>query len=166
MLDIVTEPICEKYNKLIDYAIKNSDAFMFVTCDFDKDINYKQKVIPFVKDLEPYIIKIRHNKIWPGQERLGRQKHNIYLFRMCEEVKEKLLEPNGLYKWRYPNYPEDLSFFRDGRCWLTSIAHEDFSYIYEKDIEEVNKFKEIGIEFEYFNIPEEECEFFYEEYKI
>lgn len=162
---IYKEPVDNSYKNLIKYAIRNSDAFMLVTCDYYKQKEFKKNVLPFIEKLEPYLIKIRHNKIWPGQERLGRKKHNIYLFKIYPELEKLLLEPNGLYKWTYPNYPEDISFFRKGKCWLASIAHEKWSNVYPDSAEEIKELRKLGVEFEQFN-DINECENFYEEYEV
>ena len=53
----------------------------------------------------------------------------------------------NLYNWLNPNYPEDVAFFKDGYCWLYSVAHEDICDIYCTDEAEYDTLKEIGIEF-------------------
>ena len=52
-----------------------------------------------------------------------------------------------MYNWLNPNYPEDVAFFKDGYCWLYSVAHEDICDIYCTDENEYETLKEIGIEF-------------------
>lgn len=53
------------------------------------------------KQLAPLVIKRRHNPQWPGKT-----------------VKSEVLqEPGRSFGWVYPEFPEDLAFFRDGKCF-------------------------------------------------
>ena len=58
-----------------------------------------------------------------------------------------MLSNSDLYAWLNPNYPEDISFFKDGYCWLYSVAHEEMCDIYCESVEEYNYLRSIGIEF-------------------
>ncbi len=67
--------------------------------------------------------------------------------------------------WLNPNFPEDIAFFRNGYCWLYSVAHEEICDIYCENEEEYEYLKLIGIEFvddEF--VPTPKAELYYEEY--
>ncbi|MFL5737765.1 MAG: hypothetical protein ACJ76P_10540 [Actinomycetota bacterium] len=52
-------------------------------------------------------------------------------FRLEEESSSLLAHSvDGLFQWRQPGRPEDLSLLlADGAPWLTSIAHEEMAWI-------------------------------------
>lgn len=51
--------IGDTYEKLIRYALKTCDAFMFVCCNYYNSGIYKKEVKPFVKDFQPLAIKTK-----------------------------------------------------------------------------------------------------------
>lgn len=90
----------------------------------------------------------------------------IYYFRLSKKMKDILGDRNDLYSWKYPTSIEDLCFFREGYCWLDSVAHEELCFIYCKDEEEYEYLKSIGIEFvEDKFVPVSKNEVYYVDYK-
>lgn len=71
-----------------------------------------------------------------------------YYIRLANEIKAELINKNSIYDWCFPMALEDLCFFKDGYCWLYSVAHEEILDIYCENEEEYNYLKSIGIEFE------------------
>lgn len=51
---------------------------------------------------------------------------DISVYRACNEMKRYLLEPNRLFNWKYPYFPEDISFFKNGYCWFYTVSHEEY----------------------------------------
>jgi len=48
-----------------------------------------------------------------------------------------LSQQGGLYSWRLPKLPEDLSFFAaDGSCFFSSTAHEKEAMLCSGDVSE------------------------------
>ena len=93
---------------------------------------------------------------------------NIYYMKLTKEIQEEILKKQSLFDWCFPTSLEDLCIFKDGYCWLYSVAHEEICNIYCKNEEEYNYLKSIGIEFEedYF-IPlseEEKKNLYYENF--
>ena len=70
-----------------------------------------------------------------------------HFYRFSAEIKNYLLTNKNLYAWLNPGYPEDISFFKDGYCWLYSVAHEDLCDIYCENEKEYEYLKSIGIQF-------------------
>lgn len=126
----------------------------------------------FAESLEKYLIKQRHNPEWPGTKVFDDEgmmndqyTYDINFYSINPYTKEKLLSINSLYSWKYPYYPQDLAFFKNGKCLLASTAHEEMCEIYCEDEEEYNYLKSIGIEFlEDKFIPTPQDELYYEEY--
>lgn len=80
------------------------------------------------------------------------QKKNIhistfYYLKLTKKVKDEILKKQSLYSWVFPNSIENLCFFKNGYCWLDSVAHEKFCEIYCKNEEEYEYLKSIGIQF-------------------
>jgi len=43
--------------------------------------------------------------------------------------------------------PEDLAFFKNGKCWLASIAHERMASIYDDSPQTKELLKSLGVPF-------------------
>jgi len=72
----------------------------------------------------------------------------IYVIKLTPFVLGMLCCASGLFAWKMPFYPEDLCLFKNGKCWLETIAHEKLGYIYD-DSEETKEFlRSIDVEFE------------------
>jgi len=89
----------------------------------------------------------------------------VLFFKFDNPIKDYLLENCNFYQWLNPKYPEDVCFFKNGHCWLYSVAHEDYCCIYCETKEEFEYLKSIGIEFdeEEFAAPDKN-RLYYEEY--
>jgi hypothetical protein len=73
----------------------------------------------------------------------------LYFYECNEDTKSIILEAvTGLYEWREPYLPEDLTFLNDkGEVWMNTISHESMAGINEIDRNEVEFLKnEIGLE--------------------
>lgn len=163
------EPKGVVYTKLIEHAIKTCDVFMFVTCCFYNNNEYKLKMDSFLYEFKPYIKKIRHNREkyteWPPTKSFdNRFERNIFFLSCDSSLKGVLLKPERLYGWLYPYYPEDLCFFRKGYCWLTSCAHEEFSFVITDDKSEYNCLESLGLKLDQEEYDDERYTF-YDEYK-
>lgn len=88
-------------------------------------------------------------------------------FNLSEDVKKYLLSNTCLYCWLNPKYPEDISFFKDGYCWLRSVSHEEICDIYCENEEEYEYLKSIGLRFlEKGFVPIPIDELYYEDYGL
>lgn len=54
----------------------------------------------------------------------------------------------GLYYWKYPDSPEDLCFYLNGKCFLKSVAQKKLCYIYDDTKETFSAIEKIGLKFE------------------
>ena len=118
----------------------------------NNDINYEKQLERFLNMLEPFLLKARDfPPCWTGTARqFSGKKENIEIriYKVCEEVKEILMMPQGIFNWRYPYYPEDLAFFKDGYSWFYTTTHEKYArmYLYDEKFEIFNKW---GIQFKF-----------------
>lgn len=147
----------QKYLKISEKSLKE----MLIRAQI-----YKKSKEPFLQKLQPYLVKVRHKpEEWPstkcGDSNSSKINFDINLYKVCKEVRPHLLEPEGLYHWIYPYFPEDLCFFKDGYCWLSTSAHERDASIYTNNKDDVQELKNLGLKFKY---KEQEIKMFYEEY--
>lgn len=152
-----------------------------------KEYIKKKRIMEKIKDnLKRDLILERHNPEWCGQaswfepfnistssieEKIqieyqykGEYLYDICFYKLSENVKEFLLQQGRLYKFLSPNLPEDICFFKNGKCWLKTTTHEHEGYIFEQSEREKEYLKRIGIKFEEYEISDENIP--YEEYVI
>lgn len=171
------------YQKLIKYAFSKCDAVMFI---FRKDgfsekqikqLNKKSEQIQ--KNFSKFELKKRNGSHWVfskvGYAQLGITEYKdpenfdelfeILFYKTSSKMNDYLLTNQNLYKWLNPEYPEDISFFKNGYCWLYSVAHESLCDIYCESEEEYEYLKSIGIEFlDKKFIPTSNRDLYYESY--
>jgi len=150
------------YKKLIEYYFNKCDVIMFVfrtdgLSIYDKQ-QMKNKSELIEKQLKSSLIKNINRPTWVFHESANSeysclsdedfiQQFNIYFYKCTEEVKKYLLSNQNIYTWLNPNYPEDMSFFKDGYCLLNTLTHEEICDIEVETKEEYEYLKNIGIEF-------------------
>ncbi len=128
---------------------------------------YKEHYLPFVQSLAPHIIKRRHNTVWPSTEIFSCNcTYTIALCRICDELRQLLLKPGSYFSWRYPRYPEDLSFFKDNRCWLYASSHEEYIEFLPRSLEEYDFVASLGVELPEPYRPIEDDEYYWEDYSL
>lgn len=146
MIDIYTEPKDEIYEKLIDYALQTTDAFMFVCCNYYNGQKYSKKAAAMRKQLAPLSIKRRNDPKWPGTEIYStKYKYLICFYHSDPNAAEVLKEPGRSFGWVYPEFPEDLAFFRNGKCWMTTVAHEEMLWFTGETQEDIAFLESIGL---------------------
>ena len=136
----------KQYDDLIKYCLQTCDYFMFVTCNYDFLDDYPAKMENFKNKLKNLFVKERSNPIWPSTESLDdRHTYNICFYKCNSNAFNILKAPGGVFEWLYPNYPEDLSFFRGNECFMYLSAHEKELWFKNETDEDFSFFKEIGI---------------------
>ena len=131
---------------------------------------FREHALAFYDQLRRFMIKERHNPIWPVTERgncdRDEEGFNLGFFKSCEELKPYLLQPGHLFGWRYLYYPEDLAFFKDHYCWFGLCQHEEFSLVYPNSQVEYDLFIDMGMQIEEPFHPTPKEKLFYEDYPI
>ncbi len=170
------------YSRLMEYSFSKCDAIMLVSrkdgFDDDKIDCLNKTMLELKQKFESHILKIRNGGHWVfmrvGEKECGFAKENppgfdelfeVIFLKTVPELKEYVLENQDLYAWLNPKYLEDISFFKNGYCWLYSIAHEKMCMIFCENEEEYIYLKSIGIEFaedHFISTPKEEL--YYENY--
>lgn len=141
----------ETYRLFIEYALKYSDAFMLI--NYKSKQNAAEKCKGIFLQLRPFRIKRRRTWKWPSNECMKDpwQKYDYFyelnMYRASEDALDILLEPGGLFQWHWPHYPMDLCFFKDGWCWFSITAHENFATLYASSKAQVKQLREMGIVF-------------------
>lgn len=81
--------------------------------------------------------------------KIGDYKNSYYFFKLEGSLKKELQNKSSIFDWYGPYFLEDISFYKNGCCWLWSITHEEMCEIclQKNDKEEYEYLKSIGIEF-------------------
>ena len=140
----------EDYINFIKYFVHNSDAFSLVYFRYTKNERVKESVKKIKKLLQPYKIYSKTSNEWPGTKTLNYNNHiyTLCLYRSDERVIDILSIVNDIFDWEYPDYPMDLSFFKNGYAWLTTCSHEYFCILYTNNKSIVTDLKELGVDIE------------------
>ena len=156
-MQVISEIKGKVYEDLIKYASKRCDAVMFVFCKVPfrgKQFIELDKTKNKVKNkLEKSFLKDRVGNEWVFTGRYypfvgdAILASDILFYKFDDDLVSFLLKKNNLYDWLNPNSPEDIAFFKNGYCWLYSVAHEDICDIYCKNRKEYEELKKIGLEF-------------------
>jgi hypothetical protein len=134
MMIISTEPENRTYQQLIDLAFEICDEFILVVGPHAV-LNDNARLL--LSKLEPSLTKIQKQNEWPGTLTWGLPA-KVYYYRVNEESKKIIKEAaNSLYSWTPPDFPDDLTFFKKGKPWLTNTAHEEQSSIETEDEQEI-----------------------------
>lgn len=130
---------CEEYKKLNRlYIIEDSIIGTVHELLTQQWLNKNRTNI--IKTFDCYVTKASS-----GEEFLSR---NIYYMKLTKELQQEILSKNSIFDWHYPMSLENLCFFRNGYCWLYSVAHEKILDIYCENEEEYNYLKSIGVKFQ------------------
>lgn len=151
-------PSCvgEYYNALLDYAFEQADYFMLAWMEYGNEYgihNFSKEAYEIQKLLSPYIVKIRSDLHWPGSSPvpLGTCKiiGQVVFYITAPEAKQVLKRVAGLFDWINPDYPQDLAFFKENKCWFYSVAHEKMASFVRATDEDVAFLISHGVDTEY-----------------
>ena len=156
-MEVISDIKGKVYEDLVRYASKRCDAVMFVFCKVpfrgEKLMELEETKSKVKKKLEKSFLKDREGNEWVytgryypwvGNKKMG---SNILFYKFDEDLVDFLLKNDNLYNWLNPDFPEDIAFFKDGYCWLYSVAHEEMCVIYCSDKKEYVEMKNMGIKF-------------------
>lgn len=132
----------EEYVEFFEYDIR-------MVC-LSTSINYcvyRYYVNKFVEKYNNIIFKKKKNFVYEffGLKRIHIE--TVYHMRFSKELKKELLSKNSIFDWVSPLLIEDVSFYKEDKCWLSSTSHEEQCYIYYTNEKEHNYLKSIGIKF-------------------
>ncbi|MGV6982084.1 stage III sporulation protein AH [Bacillus pumilus] len=141
MIVLNRQPRKKEYNELIDLCCKVCDEFQLV---FRKDFADFDDYREILDKLSPSLKEMKEESEWATTILGDGQTAYVYYYYANEHTKNLLKElSNSLYGWVHPNLLEDLSFFKNGKEWMVSSSHEEESYIFPENEEEIESLKQI-----------------------
>jgi hypothetical protein len=116
MFSIMNKDISgDGYVTLIQASLRHFDSFSLV---WNADLPYEASRHAIGRGL-------RHHCISKEQGRI--------FYRWDSDALPVLLLPGSLFSWKFPNYPEDLTFYRDGLAGFVSVSHEEMAWILDTE---------------------------------
>jgi hypothetical protein len=104
---------------LLNFAFEYSSAFGVSSFKYHKkDLN--QSYFDFFDTVANYKLN-EYDFIVPNHYTKGQKFH---IFDLNNYTKNIILQQSHIFNWKYPNLPEDLTFYKNKKYWLTSITHE------------------------------------------
>lgn len=166
-----TKNIAEKYKNFIDFALSVSDSIAFHIVHYDvlspemlkmredyqkshpeessDDIvvnhEYYEKMAKIIKPIEEAIISKENAFSYLGYG-YGYLCETYIIDAQHPSVRKLLLIADSMFGWKYPDLPEDVSFFRQGKCWLRNVAHENMMFFENITNYEFELLCKIGVE--------------------
>ena len=154
----------EQYLNLIRILFACCDTYSFIYFKYRENEKTSFSTKKIQKMLSKYKIQSRRASRWPLTVTSNDQGH-IYRFVTYRidhsdmEVLSAFELPNSLWEWDYPESPMDLCFYRNGRVFFASCAHEQMNELYlnsEGDTLSAADFESIGLKLYHLRkIPEE-----------
>lgn len=120
----------ETYRSFILLFARHSDAASLVVRDM-KDLSIPGvKLVEKLKDLPGF----RQQTVtsWPGTMLGHDQSAELLTFALSSEAIPLLMAPKDISGWLEPDYPEDLTFYRNGQPIFISTTHEHDFYFSEE----------------------------------
>ncbi|MEY8192391.1 stage III sporulation protein AH [Peribacillus simplex] len=137
MIRLTKKPQKKVYTDLINLAFDTCDRFHLV---IRKDMGPLDMFKDFLKQLDSSLIEVKEESEWASNILADGEKAFVYYYHTDSSAKAIILDAtNSLYDWVYPQLPEDLSFFKNGKEWLATNSHEQECYILTEDKNEIDK---------------------------
>lgn len=120
------------YINLLRYLMAHSDAFQLViSCNRRSVTAGSKRIIKELADDKVGGWSTTGDYSLPLTE--GTTRKGLYcttaIYQISTHSLSVLQRPGSLYSWLSPEYPEDLSFFRDGYCWFATCSHERLAWL-------------------------------------
>lgn len=140
----------EKYLKFMEYMLKKSEMFTFVYFKYRESERTKRSTKNIQKLLKPHKICSRVTNHMPGMETRNDNNHiyKLVFYRAEPDAINAFSKADRLFAWDYPEFPMDISFFKDGFAWFVSVSHEKDAVLYTDDKQTVDELIEIGVNIE------------------
>lgn len=162
---VTSEVRDDVYDELINWLVSKCDSFSFCLPHFGKVVVtesnaeiypeyeigyveedeeskkdyelYRRKVQEYLKSISEYIIENYVDTEYC--ESISGYEKEIFIIKFSNVTKKFLENVRDLYGWSYPDFPEDLSFYIDGKLYMRSIGHERICELYSES-KELKKF--------------------------
>jgi hypothetical protein len=123
---MVGGPCDETYRGFLRFSLEICDRALLVMRDPDGIGSEAKEVLGA---LNPFLLRASDEGQWPGTS-LSTATARVFRYALNGES-VKILESSvhGLFDWRLPTRPEDLSLLRGDTPWLTSVSHERIAFL-------------------------------------
>lgn len=163
---ITSEISGELYDKVIDFLMTQCDQFAFCVPNLGKTlinesnakyfpeykIGYTEMDDDWVEDYNRYRVNIKkyldsisehiknHYIDTIYCDSISEYEKEIFLIELNDDTRKFFDYVKDLYQWKYPDFPEDLSFYRKGKVFMSSVAHENMcEFCKKRKVEEFLK---------------------------
>jgi hypothetical protein len=146
MFKLYQNPQNKEYQQLIELAFNFCDTFHLV---IRRDMGKIRELKKFLSNpkIESSLIERKKDSEWASTTLDGKKAYIYYYNTKNPETKNFIIDSaNSLFSWQQPDFPEDLSFFKDGKVWMSTSSHEKECYIYPTSQNEVDQLRNIGLE--------------------
>ncbi len=112
--------------KLLCFLFAYSDAFSLIYFRHNKYEKLSHNVTRIHKELAPYELDVCNVNEWPGMKTRNTNRHiyRMITYKIDSNAFTTLEEVGSFWNWDYPDYPMDISFYKNGRAWFYTSAHE------------------------------------------
>lgn len=149
----------DEYIKFIRYFAKRCDAFSFIVPDYSvienepcDDEDYIA-VTDYLRRMAKLVFPIKDNVLLQGKDvKYFDQETNYfnsyYVIKTdcSSKIMSFLCAPNGIFNWLYPDYPEDLCFYLNGKRMVQTVAHEGMCFISPESKEDFALIRELKLD--------------------
>ena len=73
---------------------------------------------------------------------------DTYYYKISDELEKLLIKQRRFYNMLFPDFPEDIRFYKNDNLWIETISHEKLGFIKIEDIEVYNYLNDIGLKLE------------------
>ena len=116
----------ELYNNMINYLGKHCDKFSLVEPHADSD-GFPDKLPPTKEKLSQFLLERKRVSSWAGTQRFifkDSEKAVEHIYKCCNISVKPLLIFDSFFDID-TEYDIDISFYKDGKCVLFAVAHEE-----------------------------------------
>lgn len=170
MIEVFEDIRGEKYQRLIAYLLNKCDTFTFCLPDFGKRAyfhhesgsfldkyyvsslddglpfqTYKTRVAPKVELVKDHLRKVFCDIKYCTN--LYDREREIYVVKIDSSLNADFFASDGLSEWRYPNFPEDICFYKNGQCFIETVTHEQCCFFYLEDDDLLKLLDNLDIEY-------------------
>ena len=172
MIEILSDIEKKQYDLFIKFMLKKCDIFTFFLPNFGKEVVAVDNIFKFPND---EIGTIKYNHSYTDfqsykkrvSERIDLISNNIikkfndvkycgdvytydceiYIVKINKFLNIDFFSSHSLFDWKYPFLPEDICFFKEGKCFMRSIAHEQMCFIYDTEDKIISFLDDIGLDY-------------------
>ena len=165
-----------QYTALMNWALDHSDTVMLVyqlSCTSDE---FNQNLLSIWDNLSKHRIYTRSVPTeWPGTTAcypdlaeiaeirkfipnytLPDPSLYIDFYTITPEFRQYVLSAGHIRGWLTPNFPEDIAFFTEGKCWFFTTIHEQYYTICGLHPGTREKLESLGIIFDEYQISDKD----------